>query len=171
MNSPDQTDKSPAGVEKPGSPQKAENKSARDKFLSLSLESTRKSYYPQLKKQLEVAKELAEKYRQLVENAPAGIYEFDMDKMQFISVNDVMCEYTGYIKKEFLELDPIQLLTKKSQKKLKELIDSVFAGNENPEPVEYKIVGKNKREFWVLVNTRFFFENGVPKKATAVVQG
>jgi len=168
-NSQDQADKSSTGVEKPDSPQQAENRSARDKFLSLSLESTRKSYYPQLKKQLEVAKELAEKYRQLVENAPAGIYEFDMGKIQFISVNDVMCEYTGYSKKEFLELDPIQLLTENSQKKLKELLDSVFAGNENPEPVEYKIVGKNNREFWVLVNTRFFFENGVPKKATAVV--
>jgi len=45
----------------------------------------------------------------------------------------------------------------------------VFAGNENPEPAEYKIIGKSNREFWVLVNTRFFFENGVPKRAIAVV--
>ncbi len=156
-------------VEKPGSNKKGEHKSAREKFLSLSLESTRKSYYPQLQKQLEVAKELAEKYRQIVEYAPAGIYEFDMEKMRFISVNDVMCEYTGYTKKEFLELDPSLLFAEESQKKFKELLNEVFAGNQNPEPVEYKIIGKNNRELWVLVNTRFFFENGLPFKATAVV--
>jgi len=168
-NSPDPAKKSPTGAEKPGPLQKDESRTARDKFLSLSLESTRKSYYPQLKKQLEVAKKLAEKYRQLVENAPAGIFEFDMQKMQFISVNDVMCEYTGYTKEEFLKIDPFSLLTEKSQKVLQKLLDDVFAGNQNPEPVEYKIIGKNNRAVWILVNTSISFENGVPKKATAVV--
>jgi PAS domain S-box-containing protein len=156
-------------VDNTGLNQKGGHQSARDKFLSLSLESTRKSYYPQLQKQLEIAKEIAEKYRQIVEYAPAGIYEFDMEKMRFISVNDVMCEYTGYTKKEFLELDPFLLLAEDSQKKLKELLNEVFAGNQNPEPVEYKIIGKNNREICVLVNTRFFFEKDSPIKATAVV--
>jgi len=156
-------------IKNPDSHKSGEYKTVRDKFLGLSLESTRKSYYPQLKKQLEFAKELAEKYRQLVEYAPAGIYEFDMENIRFTSVNDVMCEYTGYTKEEFLKLDPFQLLTDESQKKFNILLNEVFAGNENPEPAEYKIIGKSNREFWVLVNTRFFFENGVPKRAIAVV--
>jgi len=156
-------------IKKPGSHKSGEYKTVRDKFLGLSLESTRKSYYPQLKKQLEFAKEAAEKYRQLIEYAPAGIYEFDMKNIRFTSVNDVMCEYTGYTKEEFLKLDPFQLLTDESQKKFNILLNEVFAGNENPEPAEYKIIGKSNREFWVLVNTRFFFENGVPKRAIAVV--
>ena len=110
-----------------------------------------------------------EKYRQLVQYAPAGIYEFDMENIRFTSVNDVMCEYTGYTEEEFLELDPFELLTEESKKRLNKLLDEVFAGNHTPEPIEYKMRGKNNREFWVLVNSRFFFEGGVPKRATAVV--
>lgn len=117
-------------------------------------------------------KELREneaKYRQLVQNAPAAIYEFDMERLRFINVNDVMCEYLGYGREEFLELDPYDLLTEDSKKILTDLINEVFAGKSDPDPVEYKIRGKNNREFWVLVNSKFFFENGIPKRATAVV--
>ena len=42
------------------------------------------------------------KYRQLVEHAPAGIYSIDMTTGKFVSFNDLMCEYTGYTKEEFL---------------------------------------------------------------------
>jgi PAS domain S-box-containing protein len=113
--------------------------------------------------------ESEEKYRQLVLHAPAGIYEFDMETLRFLSVNDVMCEYTDYTEAEFLALDPIELITEESQEKFFKLVDEVFAGNQNPQPAEYKIRGKNNREFWVLVNSRFYFEDGRPKRATAVV--
>ena len=43
-----------------------------------------------------------EKYRDLVRHAPAGIYEFDVQTMRFISVNDVMCQYAEYTENEFL---------------------------------------------------------------------
>ena len=43
----------------------------------------------------EALKESEEKYRELVQYAPAGIYEFDLEAMRFISVNDVMCDYSG----------------------------------------------------------------------------
>jgi PAS domain S-box-containing protein/putative nucleotidyltransferase with HDIG domain len=45
----------------------------------------------------------------------------------------------------------------------------VLSGEEVPETVEYKIKGKNGREFWVLLNTTLVYENGFPKGATAVV--
>ena len=76
-----------------------------------------KSYHDELinshteiaKKNEELVKEIAErkrteasllqseeKYRELVNHAPTGIYEVDIQKARFISVNDVMCDYTGY---------------------------------------------------------------------------
>ncbi len=117
----------------------------------------------------EALRESEEKYRLLVQYAPAGIFEFDMEDQRFISVNDVMCEYTGYTKEEFLALDPFELLPEESKKTLNKLLDEVFSGNQNPEPVEYKVRGKFDQEFWVLVNSNFFFEDGVPKRSTSVV--
>ena len=46
-------------------------------------------------------KESEEKYKEIVKYAPAGIFEFDMASFKFISVNDVMCAYTGYTEDEF----------------------------------------------------------------------
>ena len=43
-----------------------------------------------------------------------------------------------------------------------------MAGEQVPETVEFKIRGKNDREFWVLLNSRFTHEEGI-SKATVVV--
>ena len=114
-------------------------------------------------------KESEEKYRSIVQYAPAGIYEFDMQTLKFTSVNDVMCEYTGYSRSEFLELDPYAILAEESKETLTRLVDDVFTNQPRELSTEYKAVGKNKREFWVLANARFFYEDGVPKRAMAVV--
>ncbi len=110
-----------------------------------------------------------EKYREIVQYAPAGIYEFDLEKMKFISANDVMCDYSGYTKEEFLALHPYDLLNAESRKKMDLLVEEVFQGRKDPPATEYQVKVKNGREFWVLSNTKFFFEDGVPKRAMAVV--
>ena len=65
----------------------------------------------------EALRESEAKYRLLVEHAPTGIAEFDLKTGKFISVNDVMCEYTGYTKEEFYQINPLELLTQESRKK------------------------------------------------------
>lgn len=110
-----------------------------------------------------------ERYRQLVNHAPAGIYEVDFLRRTFVSVNDVMCEYTGYTREELLSLSPFDILTEQSKKHFMERMTKVLSGGKVPETVEYKIKGKNGREFWVLLNTKLEYENGFPKGATAVV--
>jgi len=114
-------------------------------------------------------RESEEKYRELVQHAPAGIYEFDLENMCFASVNDVMCEYMGYTREEFLNLDPYQIIAEESRETAAKVLDAVFAGKTNPDPVEYKIRGKNGREFWVLVNSKIFFRKGVPVRSMSVV--
>ena len=108
------------------------------------------------------------KYRQLFEYAPAGIYEVDMKTGDFISVNDVMCEYTGYTKEEFLSMAVWDVLDKDSLKQSLERFDKQQKGEHVPELAEYEITGKNKRKLWVLVNTKIHYENHQPNKATVV---
>lgn len=121
------------------------------------------------KKMEEALKESEASYRQLFHHAPAGIYEFDMIERHFTSVNDVMCEYTGYSEAEFMELDAVDLLSEDSLSILGELLEKAAAGDSNPDPVEYRIRGKNQREFWVLTHSRFSYDtNGNPWKVTGV---
>jgi len=110
-----------------------------------------------------------ERYRQLLNHAPAGIYEVDFLRRTFVNVNDVMCEYTGYTREELLSLSPFDILTEESKSHFMERMVRVLSGEKVPETVEFKIKGKNGREFWVLLNTKLVYENGFPKGATAVV--
>ncbi len=80
------------------------------------------------KKMEEALKESEANYRQLFHHAPAGIYEFDMIERHFISVNDVMCEYTGYSEAEFMKLDVIDLLSEDSLLILAKLLEKAAAG-------------------------------------------
>ena len=121
------------------------------------------------KKMEEALKESEANYRQLFHHAPAGIYEFDMQERRFLSVNDLMCEYTGYSRSEFMKLDAMDLLSEDSLSVLASLLEKVAAGDSNPDPVEYRIKGKNQRTFWVSVHSKFSYDaDGIPWKVTGV---
>ncbi len=121
------------------------------------------------RKQMEAElRESEARYRQLVQHAPAGIYEIDLKKFRFVSVNDVMCEYTGYSREEFMEMSPDGLLTDESIAAFARRLKNLTPDDPTPTSAEYQIRGKNGRAFWVLVNARFSFENGVPVRAMAV---
>jgi len=110
------------------------------------------------------------KYRQLVNHAPAGIYEVDFLEGKFVSVNDLICEYTGYTRQELLGMSALDILTDDSQKKFIERLDEIFKGQKVPSSVEFKIRAKSGREFWVLINSKIIYAaDGKPKGATAVV--
>ena len=108
------------------------------------------------------------RYRQLVEYAPAGIYEVDMTTGRFISVNDVVCECTGYTKEEFQNLKMWDVLKEKSREKLLERYQKMLKGEPVPAEVEYEIIGKNKRKISFLAYTRIVCENGRPVRTTTV---
>ena len=61
-------------------------KSAREKFLALSLGSTRKSYYPQLQEQLELAKQNERRLQLLVDHIPARVAYVDSEQ-HYVLVN------------------------------------------------------------------------------------
>ncbi|MCJ7593194.1 MAG: PAS domain S-box protein, partial [Desulfobacterales bacterium] len=121
------------------------------------------------KRAVEALQESEEKYRQLMEHAPAGIYELDFKEQKFVTANDVMCEYTGYSKEEFLALSPLDILTEDSRRLFLERMSKASSGEKVPETVEFSIRAKGGREFWVILNTRYVYENGIPTGATVVV--
>jgi PAS domain S-box-containing protein len=114
-------------------------------------------------------RESEEKYRQLVNHAPAGIYEVDFTKGKLISVNDVMSEYTGYSKDELLNMSALDFLTPESQKQMTDRIARLMNGEKTYGSVEYKARAKDGREFWMLVNARYFYDkDGKPTRAMVV---
>jgi len=113
-------------------------------------------------------RESESRYRQIIEHAPTGIYEVDIVNSKFTSVNDIMCEVSGYSREEFLSMDPMVLLAEESRPKLTERITSIMAEEDVPDTVEYKIRTKDGRELWVLASTKITYENGKPIRASTV---
>ena len=122
-----------------------------------------------LKKTEEALRQSEEKYRQIMEHAPAGIYEVDFVRKKFVAVNDMMCHYTGYSQEEFLSMSPFDILTEESQRLFAERLEKIFSGEPVPEVAEYRIKDKNKRERRVLISARFLYDQGKPRGATVVV--
>jgi hypothetical protein len=123
-----------------------------------------------IKQTEQVLRESESRYRHLVRHAPAGIFELDLHTYRFSSVNDIMCELTGYSRDQFLALRPFDLLIKESRLTLRQHQRRLKAGQPLPEAAEYRVKAKDGRQFWVLVNTKTVFENNQPVTVLAVVQ-
>jgi PAS domain S-box-containing protein len=119
-------------------------------------------------------RESEERYRELVRYAPAGIYEYDYETNRFISVNDVVCEYTGYTKDELLTTNFFNILTEESQKLMLARLEKLMANELSIKPgevqtVEYCIKTKGGEELWVRLSARYIYESGKLKGSTGVV--
>ncbi|HBV98309.1 MAG TPA: hypothetical protein DEF36_14880 [Desulfotomaculum sp.] len=139
------------------------------------LEAANKRYMQELyddlndKKQAErLLRESNEKYRYLVENAPTGIYEIDFKNMRFTSVNDVMCQYTGYSREEFLSLNPFDILSDNSKIHFRERLKKGNSGERVLQFTEFKIKKKNGQEFWVFISAQYVYEEGMLVGASVV---
>ncbi len=116
-----------------------------------------------------VLRESEEKYRELVRYAPAGIYEIDYETNRFISVNDIICEYTGYSRDELFTMNLFNLLTIESQQLMLTRLEKLMAGEKLDPTVEYCIRSKNGNELWGLFNARYIYEAGKLKGSTGVI--
>jgi diguanylate cyclase (GGDEF)-like protein/PAS domain S-box-containing protein len=109
------------------------------------------------------------KYRNLVKYAPAGIYEVDYETSLFISVSDVICEYTGYTRDELLTMNFFKLLTEESQKLMLARLEKLMANEIIPQTVEYCIRTKGGEDLWVRLSARYIYESGKLKSAAGVI--
>ena len=109
------------------------------------------------------------KYRHLFQNAPAGIYEIDFEKGKFINVNELMCKYSGYSKKEFFSMNPMDLFTEDSKKLYIEMFEKLLTQKNLAGNVEYNIMKKDGQKLSVILNNDFIYKNGKLKGARIVV--
>ncbi|MBU0462899.1 MAG: PAS domain S-box protein [Proteobacteria bacterium] len=104
--------------------------------------------------------ESEKKYRYLFKNAPAGIFEIDLEKFRFINVNEFMCKNTGYSEKEFLSMNPLDFLTKNSKNLYMERLEKLSTGEKLARNVEYNIIKKDGQQLSAILNNDFIYKNG-----------
>lgn len=142
--------------------------------LSSSEDGTSKFYYAFInditeRKQAErELKESEEKFKHLVQFAPTGIYEIDYNGPKFKSVNDAMCEISGYSKEEFLQMSPFDLLSDESKLVFQERIQKGLKGEKIDESVDFKVITKDGREIWAELKIKPTYKNGRLDGALAV---
>lgn len=102
--------------------------SAREKFLSLSLGSTRKSYYPQLKEHLELAKENERRLRLLIDNLPARIAYVDAQQ-RYVIANQAHEKILGRASDQIVGKTVASVLGRENYLKIKQNILDALKGN------------------------------------------
>lgn len=114
------------------------------------------------KKRAEEALEESErKYRQLFDHAPAGMIEFDLENNRFISVNEVMCAYTGYAEEELLSMNPLDLFTEESRDLFIKRFADLCIDKIKTNTAEYTILKKGgDQTLSVLLNNDYIYKNG-----------
>ena len=122
----------------------------------------------QRKKAEEAMRASEVKYRHLVKNAPAGIYEIDFTSNRFLSVNEVICELTGYSEEEMLAMAPLDILTEESQQVFLERLVKFQEGEVLPTSPEYQIKSKDGREIWIQLHVTYTYYQGAIKGSTVV---
>ena len=128
--------------------------SARKKFLELSLKSTRKSYYPQLQKQLETAQANEKSLQILIDNLPAQISYVSFEE-RYLLVNKEFEKVSGLNRDQLLGKRMESVLGDKNYEKIKPHIKSALSGRSGR--FAYSIVeDKNKVNFYEI--------NYVPEK-------
>jgi PAS domain S-box-containing protein len=103
------------------------HRSARKKFLELSLKTTRKSYYPQLQKQLENAQANERSLQLLIDSLPAQIC-YVSDEERFVLVNREFENVSGMAKKQVLGRQMKHVLGARNYEKITPHIKAALSG-------------------------------------------
>ncbi len=137
---------------------KTENyKSAREKFLGLSLESTRKSYYPQLQEHLDILEENERRLRLLTDNLPARISYVDAEQ-RFVFVNHEYEKAFGLKRSLIIGKHVQTILGHDNYAKVEQHIHEVLCGNQVR--FESLFVGEKGEPKWFEVNYVPYIEPG-----------
>ena len=115
-----------------------EYKSARKKFLALNLESTRKSYYPQLQKELESSKENEKRLQLLIDSMPAQISYVNTNQ-EFALVNREYENAFGLKRDQIIGKHIKEILGESGYNKIQRYIDLALSGESGHFEIALKI--------------------------------
>ena len=108
-----------------------------------------------------------EKYRYLLNNAPTGIYEVEVNPLRFKHVNEIMCNILGYNESELLALDPLMLLYPASKKRFLGLLQKTNEGERIFEADDH-IKKKDGRGVWCTLEIKFIYKEAKVNGALVV---
>jgi PAS domain S-box-containing protein len=120
------------------------------------------------KKAEQALKVSEEKAIDLIKYAPTGIYELDYRGPKFKSVNDAMCQILGYTREELLSMGPFALMDDESRARFRDRVAKLLDGKKVDETVEYKIITKDGKEIYAVLNVMFTYKDGKPDGALVV---
>lgn len=109
-----------------------------------------------------------EKYRLIIEQAPAGIYSIDCTNNRFTSVNNVVCNFLGYTKEALLKLEPMSILNQGSREIFLENIRNAANDKRASDTLEYKLIDKAGKPRWIMSVNRYSYKSGMVKSIHAV---
>jgi PAS domain S-box-containing protein len=112
------------------------------------------------KKSEDALRESEENYRHLLQYAPTAIYEIDFKGPSFKSVNDALCQLSGYSREELLSTNPLDILDSESQHRFQQRIRQGLAGEKIEEKVDYTVIRKDGRKLWVTLNIKPTYKDG-----------
>ena len=127
-------------------------RTVREKLIGLSLESTRKSYYPQLQAQMAELKKAEERYRLLFENASEAIFIAQDESIKF--PNPRTLEILG-LKAQQLKNRPFtEFIHPDDRDKVLAIHKRRLAGETNlPTTYMFRIINSAGREYTVQIST------------------
>ncbi len=114
-------------------------------------------------------RESEERFRNLVQFAPAAIYEMDLQGTKFLSVNDELCKILRYSREELLAMRPADLLDPESCAAFEERISKKMTGEKINESVEYRIRRRDGQ--WILASLNvgaFYYTEDKPDSVVVV---
>ncbi|MBN1531283.1 MAG: PAS domain S-box protein [Spirochaetes bacterium] len=115
-------------------------------------------------------RENQERYRHLVDHVPAGIYEVDFTTGRMISVNDYMCEMSGYSREEFMNMRLPDIIIGEGQRVFRQRLGKMLAGEPVSPYVDYEIRLKDGSARWVTLKNMFYYgDSGAITGATVVI--
>lgn len=121
----------------------------REKFLRLGMESTRKSYYPQLKSNLEIVKDNERHLKLLLDNLPARISYVNTDEV-YVSVNKVYSDVLGVSSDEIIGHKVRDVIGDENYAIISPKMDQAFSGKKQTFEMPFKV--SDEKEYWVEEN-------------------
>jgi PAS domain S-box-containing protein len=100
------------------------------------------------------------KFRIIIESAPVGMGEVDLEPPRFKWVNEATCRILEYTEAELLGMNPFDLIVEESKQLFQERMRKIMSGEKVSQSVDYKLKTKNGRILWANLNVNLLHKNG-----------